>query len=180
MHVHFNLQADLHEQNKTHVDTNSTYRGTSTHTQDTRMYLNTPAPPQPHPVGPGHPVGLGSSSVSGPCWLKVPPKRLCVCVCVCLSASALSVGLQHVSRAQAREREREGEGEGGGTGGGCGRGAEARREGWGGGGLRCGSHKRPGRNSLGYNGKWADRGLTPANLMRGHIWAASQEKQIRL
>lgn len=64
--------------------------------------MDTPAPPQPHPAGPGSLVGLGSSLVSGPCWLKLSPSEsvymfVYVCMCVCLSGSLWSVGLQHVS-----------------------------------------------------------------------------------
>lgn len=44
----------------------------------TRTHFHTPAPPQLHPAEPSRPAGLGSSSKSGPCWLKVPPS---VCVC---------------------------------------------------------------------------------------------------
>lgn len=123
---------------------------------------NTPAPPQPHPAGPGCLVGLGSSSESGPCWLKVSPSEwVCVYVCVrlymydCLSASALSVSLQHVSDTQGREWKREG---GVGPKRGCGRGAEGE-------GSNVEAHKRLAHNSLGYNGKWAD-----THLMRAHIW----------
>lgn len=41
------------------------YTSTQTH------FYYTPAPPLPHPAEPGCPVGLGSSSVSDPCWLNV-------------------------------------------------------------------------------------------------------------
>lgn len=88
----------------------------------------------------------------------------CVCVRVCVlyvcqplpCRSACSMFLTH------RERNGKGrEGEGLKGGGGV----------WS--GSRGGRLKRPGRNSLGYKGMWAD-----THLMRGHIWAASQEKQI--
>ena len=117
---------------------------------------------------------------------KVPPKRLCVCVCVCVCLFVcLCQPLPCLSACSMFPAHRQGNGKGRERRGRDWRGvwswSRDERGGMGRGGeFRCGSHKRLGRNSLGYKGKWADRGLTPTNLMRGHIWAASQEKQIRL
>lgn len=74
-----------------------------------RHVLHTPVPPQPHPGGPGCPEGLGSSSVSGPCWLNVPP-TVCVCMYACQPLPSLSACSMFPAG-----REGIGEREGGGT-----------------------------------------------------------------